>query len=182
MSKLLIVVDMQVDFVDGSLGTPQAQAIVPNVCEKIRDTRVAGDYILFTRDTHGHGYFETQEGRRLPVKHCILGTPGHEIVPAVKEEIKAGDRIIDKPSFGHVGLGLAIDEYMSRGVYQTLTEIELIGLCTGICVISNAMILKATFPEIPVAVDANCCACVSKESHETALAAMKTCQIDVFGS
>lgn len=167
MKKTLIVIDMQNDFVTGALGTPEAAAILPKVKEKIRAARAAGQEILFTRDTHGENYAETQEGKRLPVPHCIKGTKGWEIVPGLWKE---GDRIIDKPSFGYTGWG-----------ELALEEVELIGVCTDICVVSNALLLKAAFPEIPVGVDAACCAGVTPEAHTAALAVLKSCQVEVIG-
>lgn len=169
--KILVVVDMQRDFIDGALGTPQAQAIVPRVCEKIRgfDGRV-----LFTRDTHGEDYLQTQEGRRLPVPHCIQGTEGWQIHPDV--EALRREAPIDKPTFGSVELAQALAAcHREHGV----EEITLIGVCTDICVISNALLIKAFLPEVPVAVDASCCAGVTPESHLRALESMKTCQIRV---
>ena len=157
--KLLIVIDMQNDFIDGSLGTKEAVAIVPNVAKKIAKARTAGKIVIFTRDTHQKCYLETQEGKNLPVLHCIEGSDGWQI----SSKLEVGDsRIFDKPSFG-------------------LMELELIGLCTGICVISNAFILKAKLPEVKITVDASCCACVTLESHKTAISAMKLCQINVTG-
>lgn len=168
--KTLIVVDMQNDFIDGPLGTPEARAIVPKVKKKIEEYRANNYEIVFTRDTHDKNYLDTQEGKHLPVEHCIFMTPGWQI----HDELKLlADRIIHKHSFGKIKLGDV--------VHPDTEEIELVGLCTDICVISNAMILKATFPEIPIAVDASCCAGVTPESHKNALEAMKTCQIEIRG-
>ena len=170
--KLLIVVDMQNDFIDGALGTKEAVAIVPKVAQKIRQARNNGVKVVFTRDTHQSNYLKTQEGKNLPVLHCIEGTTGWQI----SDKLEVGDsRIFDKPSFG----SLELAEYATT--LCGLTEIELIGLCTGICVISNAFILKAKLPEVKISVDASCCACVTPESHQTALSAMKLCQINVTG-
>ena len=169
--KLLIVVDMQNDFIDGALGTKEALAILPSVAKKIELSRQSNDLILFTRDTHQKNYSETQEGKNLPVLHCIEGSEGWQISKAL--DVK-DSRIFNKPSFGSMELA----DFVS-----TLTgvdEIELVGLCTGICVISNAFILKAKLPEVKISVDASCCACVSPESHKTALSAMKLCQINVI--
>lgn len=167
MKKTLIVVDMQKDFIDGSLGSKEAVAIVENVKKKIEAYRAAGDEIIFTRDTHQANYMETNEGRHLPVVHCIEGTEGWEI----SKELEVGDAlIIDKPSFG----------YMDWSKYD-LQQVELVGLCTDICVVSNALIIKATYPEIDVTVDASCCAGVSVETHNAALATMKCCQVNVIG-
>ena len=170
--KLLIVIDMQNDFIDGALGTKEAVAIVPNVAEKIKKARAAGETVVFTRDTHQKNYLETQEGKNLPVVHCVEGTDGWQI----SGKLEVGDsRIFVKPSFGSMELA----DYVAS--LNGLEEIELVGLCTGICVISNAFILKAKLPEVKISVDASCCACVTPESHKTALAAMKLCQINVIG-
>lgn len=168
--KLLIVIDMQNDFIDGALGTKEAVAIVPNVAKKIQKAREAGETVIFTRDTHQKNYLETQEGKNLPVVHCIKDSAGWQI----SKELEVGDsRIFDKPSFGSMDLA----DFVST--LNGVEEIELVGLCTGICVISNAFILKAKLPEVKISVDASCCACVTPESHKTALAAMKLCQISV---
>lgn len=170
MKRLLVVIDMQIDFISGSLGTQEAEAIVPAVTEKIRGFQ--GD-VVYTRDTHGTNYLETQEGKNLPVVHCIQGTPGWEIHPEVQ---KAGEgktvAVIDKPTFGSVELC----EFAAAGHYET---IELVGLCTDICVISNALCLKSRLWETPITVWPDCCAGVTPESHENALSAMKLCQINV---
>lgn len=166
--KYLIVVDMQNDFIDGALGTKEAVAIIPNVAAKIKN--FDGE-ILFTRDTHEEDYLDTQEGKNLPVKHCILGTPGWEIADSLKPFCMKAP--IDKPTFGSIELG----EYLKKcGDAESVT---FIGLCTDICVISNAMIVKAMLPEVPVYVDSACCAGVTPESHQNALDAMKMCQIIV---
>jgi len=165
MKKLLIVVDMQNDFITGPLGSEQAEKILPAVNAKIEKYRENGSSIIFTRDTHDENYLETQEGRRLPVVHCIEGTDGHEIT----RELDTGDSLIfDKPAFG--ALDLVNEEY---------DEIELIGLCTDICVVSNALILKAKYPETRVTVDASCCAGASDEGHKAALLTMKSCQVNI---
>ncbi|MCI2062140.1 MAG: cysteine hydrolase [Eubacteriaceae bacterium] len=171
--KLLIVVDMQKDFIDGALGTKEAQAIVVPAAQKIA---CWGGDIICTRDTHDAGYLKTQEGRNLPVEHCIEGTEGWQIQPVI-EMAARGKRaaILNKPSFGSKEL----PEYIEARYGDELESVELIGLCTDICVISNAMILKAFFPEVPVYVDPSCCAGVTPESHSNALAAMKACQISV---
>ena len=169
--KLLIVIDMQNDFIDGSLGTKEAVAIVPNVAKKIASAHATGENVIFTRDTHQKCYLETQEGKNLPVLHCIEGSEGWQI----SSKLEVGDsRIFNKPSFGSMELA----DYVAN--LTNLEEIELIGLCTGICVISNAFILKAKLPEVKIIVDASCCACVTPESHKTALSAMKLCQINVI--
>lgn len=169
MKKLLVVVDMQNDFVDGSLGTKEAVSIVPLVKERIREAQQEGWEIIFTRDTHESGYLKTQEGRRLPVEHCIRGTEGWEIVDELKPY--AG-HVIDKPSFG----SLELMEYVRDGGYE---KAELIGLCTDICVVSNALLIKAAVPEMPVEVRRSCCAGVTPESHEAALQTMSMCQVEI---
>lgn len=167
MKKTLVVVDMQKDFIDGALGTKEAVAIVDNVKKKIAMYKENGDEIIFTRDTHQTNYMETNEGKHLPVEHCIEGTAGWEIGEGLEVE---GALYINKPSFG----------YMNWKDYN-LEEVEIIGLCTDICVVSNALIIKATFPEIKVSVDASCCAGVTPESHAAALTTMKMCQVEVIG-
>ena len=169
MKKVLIVVDMQHDFVDGSLGTSEAKAIVDNVRIKIQEHHENGHQIIFTRDTHTEEYLNTNEGKHLPYEHCIYGTHGWEIVPGL--EI-AGCEYIDKPTFGWT--------HWNKFDFAD-AEIEIIGLCTDICVVSNALILKATFPEASITVDASCCAGVSPKTHKAALETMKMCQINVIG-
>ena len=172
MEKLLVVVDMQNDFVDGSLGTPEAVGNVENVVAKIKNH---SGPVVYTRDTHPDNYLETQEGKNLPVVHCVKGTTGWELNPAVQETVN-GRKIFDKPTFGSVELA----HYVSK-LFQTnkIREVELIGLCTDICVISNAMVLKAAFPEVPITVDSACSAGVTVESHNTALNAMRAVQIEI---
>ena len=168
MKRTLIVIDMQNDFITGSLGTKEAQAIVPNVKKKIEEYKARGDEIIFTRDTHPSNYLETNEGKHLPVEHCINGTYGWIIADEVNyPEYKH----INKRSFGYT-----LWEY--KGDFE---EVELVGLCTDICVVSNALILKAMYPEIDITVDASCCAGVTPESHQAALTTMKMCQINVIG-
>ena len=167
--KYLIVVDMQNDFITGSLGSKLAEAIVPNVVEKVKNYEGT---VIFTRDTHFSDFMDTQEGKNLPVKHCIKDTTGWEICNELKPY---ANKVIDKITFGSVDLPDVIKAYGEQ-----IEEIELCGLCTDICVISNAMILKATFPEVKIVVDSNCCAGVTEESHQTALNAMKAVQIDVI--
>lgn len=163
MKKTLVVVDMQNDFIDMALGTPEAVAIVPKVKAKILEYANAGHEIIFTRDTHSENYLDTAEGKSLPVPHCIQNTKGWEIAEGLYVE---GSRIIDKPNFGWTGWES-----------ETFDEVELIGLCTDICVVSNALIIKATHPEVKVSVDASCCAGVTPESHNAALLTMKMCQV-----
>ena len=169
---ILVVIDMQNDFIDGALGTPEAEAIVPNVVDRVKNFN---GLVLATRDTHGGDYLQTQEGRMLPVEHCIRGTYGWEIREEIAELLESGP--IDKPTFGSETLGKVLKEFNKS---ETIDSITLVGLCTDICVISNAMLLKAFLPEVPIYVDAACCAGVTPESHERALEAMKACQIEVL--
>ena len=171
MQDLLLVIDMQNDFIDGALGTPEAVAIVDNVTAKVREFPGT---VLFTRDTHEEVYLETQEGRNLPVPHCIRGTHGWEICGALLPYVK--EDVLDKVTFGSSELGGLLK---SMDAVDPIRSVTLIGLCTDICVISNAMIVKAFLPEVPVTVDAACCAGVTPESHKNALAAMKMCQITI---
>ncbi len=171
MQDILVVVDMQNDFVDGVLGTKEAVEIVPKVVKKIQEFSGA---VLYTRDTHGPDYMQTQEGKNLPVPHCIKGTKGWELCPAVAA-LCASDPV-DKPTFGSAKLGQLVSEMNKQ---ETIRSITLVGLCTDICVISNAMLLKAFLPETEIIVDAACCAGVTPQSHHNALAAMQVCQIQV---
>lgn len=173
--KVLIVVDMQNDFIDGALGTPEAEKIVSNVKAKIEDYRQNGDTVIFTRDTHQENYMETQEGKKLPVPHCIEGSDGWQIRAELEPD---EERIIDKPTFGSYEL---VDALRELDEETPLESIELIGVCTDICVISNAIMIKAAFLEIPVIVDASCCAGVTSATHDNALDAMGMCQIEVTG-
>ena len=172
MKKILIVVDMQNDFIDGALGTKEAVAIVPKVEEKIRN--FDGE-VFFTRDTHETDYLETQEGKNLPVKHCIRDTEGWQI----RKELDALRKTepIDKETFGSTDLA---GELVTLNEDQGIGSITLVGLCTDICVISNALLIKASLPEVPICVDATCCAGVTPESHENALKAMEACQIRII--
>ena len=156
--KILIVVDMQKDFISGPLGTAEARAIVPYVAEKAKNT--PRENLFVTLDTHQPNYMETNEGRHLPVPHCIEGTEGHALDNAIAAAVDGipASRIIRKPP----------------------TEIEFVGVCTGICVISNAMLCKAAFPEANIVIDAALCACVTPESHDTALNAMRLCQMEIL--
>lgn len=174
MQRLLIVIDMQNDFIDGSLGTKEAQAIVPAVVEKIREF---DGTVLFTRDTHGEDYLQTAEGKKLPVVHCIKGTKGWELqeeIEALRAEKNAV--VFDKQTFGSRELAEYISESIQSG---GVDSIVLCGLCTDICVISNALLLKAFMPEVSIVVDSARCAGVSVESHENALKAMSMCQIEI---
>ena len=174
MKKILLVIDMQNDFIDGALGTPEAVSIVENVKAKIRS--YPKEDVLATRDTHTERYLNTQEGRNLPVPHCIRGSEGWEIRPDIAELIYP-DHIIDKPTFGSTqlaGLMELLEKREEGGI-----EIELIGLCTDICVVSNALYLKAALPETPISCDASCCAGVTPAKHEAALETMRSCQIRI---
>ncbi len=168
MKKILVVVDMQKDFVDGALGTKEAVKIVPDVADKIKN--FDGE-VVFTLDTHKSEYLATAEGKKLPVEHCIKGTPGWELDSDIKK-LSASCKVFEKPTFGSTDLA----QYISDEGYD---EIELVGLCTDICVISNALLIKAYLPEAKIIVDSSCCAGVTPESHENALSAMKMCQIDI---
>ena len=171
MQNILLVIDMQNDFIDGALGTKEAVAIVPAVKAKIENFDGA---VLFTRDTHETCYMETQEGKNLPVPHCIRGTDGWQIRPEL--DALRTTEAIDKPTFGSKELGTILTEMNEK---DEIGSITLIGLCTDICVISNAMLVKAFLPEVPIIVDSACCAGVTPESHENALKAMQVCQIKV---
>lgn len=185
--KALIIVDMQNDFIDGALGTPEAQAIVPNVVNKMKEHKNTDTIILFTKDTHKENYLDTPEGKKLPVPHCIEGTPGWSIAKPIGSEFKAdgymtysSGKVINgrvlKPTFGSYDLLKILDNDEIE-----LDEIELCGVCTDICVISNAIMIKNFFPDVKVTVDASCCAGVTPEKHAAALEVMKSCQIDVIG-
>ncbi len=166
MKKTLIVVDMQNDFIDMALGTKEAVAIVPKVKEKIAMYIQNGDEVIFTRDTHFEDYLQTAEGKKLPVEHCIKGSRGWQIADGLYVE---GCKIIDKPNFG-----------WPNWKEEELEEVEIIGLCTDICVVSNALIIKATFPDALVKVDRNCCAGVTVQTHEAALKTMEMCQVEII--
>ena len=194
MKKVLIIVDMQNDFCgpEGSLTTPEAQAIVPKVADYIRTHADKDTVLVFTKDTHEVNYMDTQEGKHLPVAHCIKDTYGWELAPAIQEALYdvrgkydscdtyfpyMTDHVITKPSFGSldfVNLLYALnDDY-------GIDEVTLMGLCTGICILSNTMLAKATLPEVPVRVVEECCACVTPDSHKTAIDAMRLCQIEII--
>ena len=170
--NVLAVIDMQNDFIDGALGTKEAEAIVENVAAQIRD--FDGE-VVYTRDTHSEGYLGTQEGKKLPVPHCIRDTEGWQIRAQVSQACSKDARVFDKPAFGSVELA----EYLRD--MPDLESVTLIGLCTDICVISNAFVIKAFLPEVTVRVNADCCAGVTPESHRNALEAMKMCQVEVVG-
>ena len=167
--KYLIVVDMQVDFITGSLGSELAAAIVPNVLEKIKSF---DGKVIFTRDTHFENYMDTQEGKNLPIPHCIKDSDGWQICDELNPY---ADMVIDKLTFGSMELPQIIKDFG-----EPIERIELCGLCTDICVISNAMVIKTAFPEVPIAVDSACSAGVSVESHNIALDAMRAVQIEII--
>ena len=173
MRKILIVIDMQNDFIDAALGTKEAVAIVEAVKEKIRSYPV--EDVIATMDTHGENYMQTQEGENLPVPHCIKGTEGWQIRPDIAELLD-GAEIIEKPTFGSIALAESLKALSER---ETI-ELELIGLCTDICVVSNALLLKAAMPEVKIFVDASCCAGVTPEKHLAALETMRSCQIQII--
>lgn len=172
MKKILVVVDMQADFVNGSLGTKEALEIVPAVEAKICQCLKEGTEIIFTRDAHEPNYLDTSEGKHLPVKHCIKGTAGFEIIP---ELASYAVHVLDKPSFGSVELA----GYIRDNGFE---EVELAGLCTDICIVSNALLIKAFHPEAEVRVDASCCAGVTVETHKAALETMRMCQVEITGA
>lgn len=165
MNDLILIIDMQNDFIDGSLGTKEAQSIVPRVQKKL----ATASAIMFTQDTHGQDYLASQEGNNLPVKHCIKPEKGWEICDALKPYVMKSN-VFEKPTFGCTKLIQAVEPYDS---------ITLVGLCTDICIISNALLLKAFYPEKTIIVDSKCCAGVTPESHENALKAMRSCQITI---
>ena len=176
---VLVVVDMQNDFVSGALGTKEAFDIVPDVVGRVVDGLNRGEQILFTRDTHEEDYLATQEGKKLPVPHCIRGTEGWEIISQLQEYAV---HPIDKPTFGSRDLGALLkarDEELRRQGKPGVEKVTLIGVCTDICVLSNALVVKAFLPEAEILVDASCCAGVTPQSHRTALEAMKVCQVTV---
>ena len=172
MRKILVVIDMQNDFIDAALGTKEAVAIVDAVKEKIRSYPVKD--VIATMDTHGENYLETQEGRNLPVVHCVKGTEGWEIRPEIAA-LLGGAAIYEKPTFGSTALAKDLKALSEKEEI----ELELIGLCTDICVVSNALLLKAAMPEVKITVDAACCAGVTPEKHLAALETMRSCQIHV---
>ena len=178
MTDLLIVVDMQADFVSGALGSPEARAIVPAVAQRIRRAREEGTRVLFTLDTHTSDYLSTREVRLLPVAHCVRGTPGWQLVPELSAERTPDMALIEKPTFGSTALAhLAARQAASSGGAGMV--IELCGVCTDICVVSNALLLKAALPEAELVVDSRLCAGVTPEKHAAALETMRSCQIDV---
>lgn len=172
--KILIVIDMQNDFVTGSLGTKEAKSIVPNVVSKINTYRQNKDnMIIFTRDTHDNNYLKTLEGIKLPILHCIIDTKEWQIIPEIK--VNPDDAIINKKTFGFDKWGCEL-----YNIIKSVEEIEICGLCTDICVISNALFLRTLYPNMPITIDAKCCAGVTPEKHLAALEVMKSCQIDII--
>ena len=170
--KYLLVVDVQNDFVTGSLGSEDAQAVLDNICNKVENF---DGVVLFTRDTHKKDYLETQEGKYLPIEHCIEGTEGWELIDRLKNYARLHESVIyDKPSFGNIYMA---SDIKSLSKLNNIESIELIGLDTDICVISNALIIKASVPELPVYVDPSCCAGSTRERHDEAIDIMKSCQI-----
>lgn len=194
MENILIVVDMQNDFIDGALGTKEAQAIVPNVIKKIEEYRDARHHVIFTKDTHFHNYLDTFEGKHLPVEHCIHGTHGWAVRQDLIDVFKNCENkenlfsCIVKHTFGYhwdsgefvQWAGIRIQDNNSNGLDYIDGSIEICGLCTDICVISNALILRAMYPQTKIVVDSSCCAGVTPEKHEAALEVMRSCQIDVI--
>lgn len=182
--RVLVVVDMQNDFIDGALGSPEAQAIVPNVVAKIKECAEDENYAIFyTRDTHFYDYMETSEGKHLPIPHCISATPGWEINADVMKA-SIGAKFVDIQNKFTFGLQDIVELIASMGELANynnpdVESIEIVGLCSNICVVSNALILKSAFYEIPITVYSNCCAGTSVDAHEAALTVMKSCQIEV---
>ena len=183
MKKILVVVDMQNDFIDGSVGTKEAQAIVSNVITKIKE--FDGNMVIYTRDTHYSYYLNTQEGKKLPIKHCIIQSHGWEIpiegleAGCSKNPKECMVRFYDKSTFGCEQLAEDLRTLHHSDASEDM-EIELIGLCTDICVVSNALLLRAYLPNVTIKVDSRCCAGVTPESHEAALLTMQMCQIDIL--
>lgn len=186
MEDVLIVIDMQNDFITGSLGSKDTQKIVPKVVEKIKEYHEAGKDVYYTRDTHFGDYLDTLEGQKLPVKHCFKNTDGWKICDEIRniiaKNMKMQSRVIDKYTFGYMDWDNRIG-YIDRNLNLCCDydSIEIVGLCTDICVVSNALILRALFPNTKIVVDAQCCAGTTPEKHKAALDVMESCQIDVIG-
>lgn len=175
MKKILVVIDMQNDFVDGSLGTKEALSIVPKVVKKINE--FDGDEIFVTYDTHHENYLNTLEGEKLPIVHCIEGTHGHRLNAEVKKALTGRNCFeILKAGFGSFSITRGLKERYPGEEMQ----FELVGLCTDVCVVSNALIIRAGYPNARIAVDASCCAGITPETHRAALTTMKSCQIDII--
>ena len=178
--KILIVVDMQHDFIQGSLGSSDSLNIVENVVKKIESYNERNDLVIVTLDTHTSEYLETLEGKKLPILHCIEGTEGHSLDERIKKSLNANAIYVKKATFGSLQLGNIIEEYLEKANLDARDiEIELVGLCTDICVVSNAILLRAMFPNTTISVSSSCCAGTSKERHNASLEVMKSCQIDV---
>ena len=178
--KILIVVDMQHDFIQGPLGSSDSLNIVENVVKKIESYNERNDLIIATLDTHTSEYLETLEGKKLPILHCIEGTEGHSLDERIKKSLNANAIYVKKATFGSLRLGNIIEEYLEKANLDAKDiEIELVGLCTDICVVSNAILLRAMFPNTTISVSSSCCAGTSKERHNASLEVMKSCQIDV---
>ena len=175
--KILVVVDMQNDFIDGALGTAEAQAIVPAIIARINECREAGWTLIATLDTHDENYMDTPEGKKLPVPHCIKGTPGWQLNSEIAAALGEDALIVEKPTFGSTQLPWLIADLTLDAAH---VSIELLGLCTDICVVSNALLLKAHFLDADIAVRRSCCAGVTPATHEAALATMGCCQIDIL--
>ena len=182
MTDILIVVDMQRDFVSGCLGSAEARAIVPAVCERIRRAKEEGTQVVFTLDTHETDYMDTREGRFLPMPHCIRGTEGWALEPDIAKECARGMISFEKPTFGSTALSHHVAAAAgSKGCINGKgMTIELCGVCTDICVVSNALLIKAALPEADLIVDASLCAGVTIEKHAAALETMRSCQISVI--
>lgn len=178
MKKVLIVIDMQNDFITGSLGSDDAQKIVPNVVEKIKEYNEAGDDVFYTRDTHFDNYLETLEGKKLPIEHCKYHTNGWEICDEIENLIKNDKYVFDKTTFGYDKFGMYLRDLGKKDC--NYKSIEVVGLDSDICVISNCLILRALFPNTKITVDAKCCAGTTPEKHKAALDVMESCQIDVI--
>lgn len=172
MSKYLIVIDMQNDFISGSLGSETAEAIVPKVREKIAKYIENNDFVIFTRDTHFDNYFSTLEGKNLPISHCKFRTNGWNIEKSLLSLFPSGCSIIDKITFGY-------DGWEKLFADRKVDEIEIVGLCTDICVVSNALLLRTALPNTPIICDSSCCAGTSVDAHNAALKVMKSCQIKI---
>lgn len=176
MNKLLVVVDMQNDFISGALGTQEAEEIVPLVLEKIDSYRAAGDKIIFTQDTHFPDYLKTLEGKNLPIKHCIKDSWGWELVEEIKALVSLENhQIFEKHTFACLEMARSLCESLDYNI----ESIEIVGLCTDICVVSNALLLKAFLPETPISVSASCCAGIAPHIHEAALRILESCQIEI---
>lgn len=179
--NILLVIDMQKDFVDQALGTAEAQAIVPAVVAKINEYKARGDVIIATRDTHEDSYMDTQEGKNLPVIHCVEETDGWLLNTEVADALGEYATVINKPTFGSTDLVALMREYVQQ-YGQPNVNVEIIGLCTDICVVSNALIEKAFYPEMPITLDASCCAGVTPATHDAAIATMRMCQINIINA